>query len=551
MYTPNAAPWGNLKLSTPKQEGLHNLFVGCATEVPLLKEDALISAIREDISIMEFVHPDIVCNYEIYKKVRKFLNDRLVETPQNLQSGVSIARRVICAIWSGDSLQEDRRRALGVFDAVKRGEWHPASPSSGSNHPLSPFPLSIPGTPRGAEPSPSVPATRNPASGYSTRNAPTAILSNAYRYEKQKFTGDGEQDWSTKLARYNLLCIDNNIRAADKVRHLHHLLEDGALQFYINEIEGKCENWGAVVQLFNNRYSSATRKERMSNRLQALSISGFEKAGCTETEALRKVVQEIDRLAPMSHTECQTDRAKRMFLQTAVKGRNWAFIVLSNSYGPSLKYKELVDQLENAQQQSVVHAISGENTTPPEFRQSRWRTPVNTNYAGQGRYARTPTSSRSIVPRSGVHTRSPPPGTFGDIALQRKFNAPYSSPKVGTCHNCGLPDCRWFRCKQPLDMERVMENRRKARSHKNSTGSARVNTADIVHELSSELSEALLLSDATHYCSDNDEDPAPDVANTKSKLHEDLKEASFQHAHCSVSFDADDPVYDDDYESDF
>lgn len=129
---------------------------------------------------------------------------------------------------------------------------------------------------------------------------------------------------------------------------MHHKLEEGALQFYFNEIEGKRENWGSVVQLFNKSYSSAARKERMSNRLQEIRISDFETDEQTETDALRKVVREIDRLSPMSHSECQTDRAKRMFLQGAVNGRDWAFVVLSNSCAPDMNYKDLVDQLENA-----------------------------------------------------------------------------------------------------------------------------------------------------------------------------------------------------------
>lgn len=65
------------------------------------------------------------------------------------------------------------------------------------------------------------------------------------------------------------------------------MLKEDALQFYINEIEGNHYKWGFVVQIFNNRYSSAASKERMSNCLQEIRISDLEKDEQTETDALR------------------------------------------------------------------------------------------------------------------------------------------------------------------------------------------------------------------------------------------------------------------------
>lgn len=143
----------------------------------------------------------------------------------------------------------------------------------------------------------------------------------------------------------------------------------------------------------------------------------------------------------MSHSECQSDRSKRIVLQNAVRGRDWAFIVLSNSYAASLKYKELLNQLENAQQQAVFHRSVKEDDANTEFRPSRWKNPANTNYADQRRYTRTPTSSRNIVPRSGLFERSPTTSIYDGsasptkgTALQRDF-----TQGAGTCHNCGLP----------------------------------------------------------------------------------------------------------------
>lgn len=191
------------------------MFVGYASEDPERKGEQLLSSIRDDVSSMEFVDPDIVSNYEVYKKVRKFLNDRLVETPETPQSGVSIARRVICAIWNGKDMREQRTKALAVFDTVKRGEWNPAmmqSPSQVAQASESPFNLAQPPKGRQSNPSNPVDSPHNASSG---QHDATTTLSKAYQYEKQKFTGDTEQDWTTKLARYNLICLDNNVRGVE------------------------------------------------------------------------------------------------------------------------------------------------------------------------------------------------------------------------------------------------------------------------------------------------------------------------------------------------
>lgn len=77
-------------------------------------------------------------------------------------------------------------------------------------------------------------------------------------------------------------------------------------------------------------------------------------------------------------------------------------------------------------------------------------------------------------------------------------------------------------------MKRAIENCKKDLAQKNPTGSAKFNAAENVQELSFELIEAILISDA-HYISDSDDHLTPEVANVQSELRDILKEASSQH----------------------
>ena len=69
----------------------------------------------------------------------------------------------------------------------------------------------------------------------------------AYSSEKQMFWGKSDEDWLTKLSRYQFMCNQNKVTGADKISFLHYLLDGAALQFFINEIEGRISNWGDVI----------------------------------------------------------------------------------------------------------------------------------------------------------------------------------------------------------------------------------------------------------------------------------------------------------------
>lgn len=74
----------------------------------------------------------ITVNYEIYKKIRVFLNERGVDTPATGASGGLIVNRILHTIWNRQEDRIEREKAVAQFKSIKRGTFVPSSPSFSS-----------------------------------------------------------------------------------------------------------------------------------------------------------------------------------------------------------------------------------------------------------------------------------------------------------------------------------------------------------------------------------------------------------------------------------
>lgn len=319
-------------------------------------------------------------------------------------------------------------------------------------------------------------------------------MSVVYSSESQRFHGKSDEDWLTKLSWYQFLCIQNKITSSEKISYLHYMLDGAALQFFINEIEGRVTNYGEVLRRFNERHASAAKKDYIYHRLNEVCMPQFETGdNVTEAQAFCDTIDGIDRLTPMSHREDRTDRAKMLHLQHAVLGREWARTVLSSVSANELKYHTLIERLEYSLQQTTKHqeaALGSSRDNTNQLRSSRWKA---TNFPGQARYAREPRSRASIVPKYPQHDRGFHTYPKGNWPRPQTNRAPL------LCHNCNKPGCRWYKCKEPLDMKRVIQNRMKTSQKAGRPGSSSgVNMTNIVDDFAqdiNELMETLLVSD--------------------------------------------------------
>lgn len=125
-------PFCNIRLSNAHQEGLYNLFAGYATLVATPRGENLLRKRQEDLEPRELFHPMITVNYEMYKKIRLFLNDNRVETPSTGASGGVIVNHLLYAIWNRPEDIEERSKAIQQFKDIKCGVFVPSS-TSGSN----------------------------------------------------------------------------------------------------------------------------------------------------------------------------------------------------------------------------------------------------------------------------------------------------------------------------------------------------------------------------------------------------------------------------------
>lgn len=310
----------------------------------------------------------------------------------------------------------------------------------------------------------------------------------AYSSNCQRFWGKNDEDWLTKLNRYQFMCAQNKVTGSDKVSFLHYMLDGAALQFFINEIEGKLTNYGEVMRRFHERYASAAKQDYISHQLSEIHISNFEtQDNFNEGAAFRAMVDEIDRLTPMSHPEDRTDRAKTLHLQQAVLGKDWARTVLSNVTANELRYHNLIERLEYSLQQWAKH-LSAHSRAPHynsnQIRSTRWKA---TNFAGQARYGREPRSNASIVPKQFNRD--------GRVYPKEHWPQRDNRKDLLTCHNCGKTGCRWFKCKEPVDMKRVLRNRmHAAQENTRRRGSFGINFNKICDDLARDMMEIMLTS---------------------------------------------------------
>lgn len=379
---------------------------------------------------------------------------------------------------------EERNKAIAQFKAIKQEDFVPSSPSNGTQIPAT-HPFTLPHDPEFSQSHQAGHHAYPRTSGASNTSSAVRGMSVAYASDRQTFWGKIDEGWQTRFSRYQFMCHQNRVTGADKISHMHYLLDGAALQLFINDVEGRITNWGEVVRRFYDRYASAAKQDSISHQLNEVSISQFHTDDVTEAQAFRATVDEIYRLSPMSYPEDRTDRAKMLHLEQAVLGRKWARTVLSNVTANKLKYHTMVERLEYSLQQTTKHqatyieSSAGSSTT---LRSSCWK---STNFAGQGLYGREPRSRASIDPRPPPHLQSAQ--NQNRIHPNKAWSRRRTENPDLTCHNCGNTGCPWYRSTKPLDMKRVAQNRLKTAAGR--SGLARANITYVAASLAQDLSE--------------------------------------------------------------
>ena len=101
------------------------MFTGYSTQLLIPTGEDLQIQIREELEPCELVDPMITLNYEIYKKIRFFLNENGVDMPSTGASRGLIVNWLLHTIYNRPEDAREREKAVAQFKAIKRGNFVP------------------------------------------------------------------------------------------------------------------------------------------------------------------------------------------------------------------------------------------------------------------------------------------------------------------------------------------------------------------------------------------------------------------------------------------
>ena len=387
-----------------------SLFAEFATsETPPHGED-LVSEIREALSPLYFVSPDICKKLSIYGKVKLFLERYGVSVPSTEESGTLVAKKIICRIWNDEEFIDERKDAFTAFDEFQNGKKIKGTTSSDSNY------------------------TRKENDRFTPPSSNTRQISNdvAKRLmnDSSKFSGESTECWPKYVENYSRISMEMELTADMQVKLFHHLLKGHALEFFRDNIEVQFRNFEDVLEKMNDEFCSSVKMETIARTLEAMHISQFEEDGKSEEAALSKMAKEIQELNPQAPEDCRTDRYRKKILYNATRGRKWALHISSSTNFLNLSYQQLLHELQNSLQQYSIHETHTKSEDEGKYlRSSRI---ADTNFTGQGRY----------MPFRGNSYK----------------NNRRSDDRLNKCWNCSKTDCSVNRCPFPKNPKKIRIN---------------------------------------------------------------------------------------------
>ena len=181
------------------------------------------------------------------------------------------------------------------------------------------------------------------------------------RFAKIKFKGDYYENWELFAEEYVSYCKRQRVMMDERLDLVPITLAGNAKQFYIDEIQkpaskaNKSMSWGGMLQKFNDRFASETKRERMSLFLQ---IYSFEREHSDSSQALEKLIAQINKISPMARERDRADEAKSIFLKSAIISRSWGVNALASLKGKRYTYQDLIDALFGSIADQVAHTES-------------------------------------------------------------------------------------------------------------------------------------------------------------------------------------------------
>ena len=271
------------------------------------------------------------------------------------------------------------------------------------------------------------------------------------RDRDKKFSGDVGECWQEYVDEYRQVLRDYNLTPAQKLQYLHNLLRRDAKRFYLDTVEGYATNFDQIISMIEREYNSIVRQKEVKNFLKSLGMRNYVSEGMDIAVALEKVyklILKVARQVPIAH---RGDAHRVEYLSLAVAGYVWTTEPLASVAISGLNFQQLYGELESQLQ------LSREAETARQkdeiFSRNRNRHPDHQEdvpgilFAGQGRYARRPSTVRFNRP---TKTSTVPAG---------KREGRFDPLTVTGCFNCGELGHMVKNCNSPLHVARATAGR--------------------------------------------------------------------------------------------
>lgn len=178
------------------------------------------------------------------------------------------------------------------------------------------------------------------------------------RFEKQRFEGSFQDDWTSHIEDFNDLCDSYQVTEDERVRLLKVTISGEARVFYNSHVRGRNISWRNCMHLFGDEFAHYAKKAVFSEELQSLSFQTFVQDKRPLDESLELLSSKIHQISALAEDQDNTDAARTRALKRAVTGESFCIMALSR-LRPGYSFSEL----KKALYQSIVDMRDNQKAT--------------------------------------------------------------------------------------------------------------------------------------------------------------------------------------------
>ena len=402
-------------LQNPFQEHVVSCFIGIEKSHADAEKEEILFTIRNELSVWALSRVEMFSNYNIYRSIRRFLENHDIPVPSSVANSSIVMIRVVAAIWPQDEFKIELDEALHRWNGFRDGSI--SIPIDGNYRNMTPREYQRSDRAKREEererllsratitthPTRVDTTTVDDTDSHSSHSSQFVRIQNCYKHKHTKFGGESDENWTMTLAKYEHFAEQLKLTEEQKLRYIHAIFRDDAEHFYFSELKNT-SNWTDIVSNLNKRYNNDARIRAVKDELKTITLMQFSQDGTCDAKALQLLARRIEKLVPQCYKVANCDEEKREALYYAVRNAPWSEGPINALVGSGYQksYKSFLDELITAEQQYRLR----KGDTAGISSRTRYKTdstnrrptgpskgPINDAivwYQSQGRYGRDP-----------------------------------------------------------------------------------------------------------------------------------------------------------------